>query len=104
VTSTSRLAQNLRYLRLEADLTQEQMAEITGMGLKFYQTLEAGRKPQIKVETVERLATPFGIEVWQILAPASILRQAKYKLPTSRIIARRGPRAKWANSETPPTA
>lgn len=89
------LAQNLRYLRLRADLTQEQMAEITGFEFKFYQKLEGGRKPQIKVETVERLARPFVLEAWQLLAPAAVLRRAKAKTPTPRMRSLRGPRAKW---------
>jgi transcriptional regulator with XRE-family HTH domain len=95
VATVLQLAQNLRYLRLRADLTQEQMADVVGFGLKFYQILEGGRKPQIKVETVERLARPFGLEVWQILAPISVLRRAKAKLPKSRTKSPRGPRAKW---------
>jgi transcriptional regulator with XRE-family HTH domain len=90
-----RLAQNLRHLRLCANLTQEQMAEVVGFEYKFYQKLEGGRKPQIKVETVERLARPFGLEVWQILGPATVLRGAKYRLPSPRSEAKRGPRAKW---------
>lgn len=95
MTPTSRLAQNLDYLRLEADLTQEQMAEIVGMGLKFYQTLERGRKPQIKLETVERLGRPFGLEVWEMLAPIAVLKRRRYRLPVSTTEAKRGPRARW---------
>lgn len=91
------LAENLRYLRLRADidLTQEQMAEAVGFEFKFYQKLENGKKPQIKLETVERLAAPFGLAVWQILAPASVLRRAKVRKPSIKLVAPRGPRAKW---------
>ena len=39
------------------------------MSYKFYQQIEAGRKKQIWLETVERLAAGFGLEAWQILAP-----------------------------------
>ena len=91
----SQLAQNLRYLRLRANLTQEQMADVAGFGLKFYQLLEGGRKPQIKLETVERLARPFGLSVWQILAPMAVLRRIKAKSPRPRTKSLRGPRAKW---------
>ncbi len=95
MTPTQRLAQNLRYLRLRADFTQEQMAEIAGFEFKFYQKLEGGRKPQIKVETVERLAKPFGLEAWQLLAPATTLKRVKVRFPKARITSQRGPRAKW---------
>jgi len=90
-----RLAENLRYLRLRADFTQEQMAEIAGFEFKFYQKLEGGKKPQIKVETVERLAKPFGLEAWQLLAPSTVLKRIKIRFPTPRTQSLRGPRAKW---------
>jgi transcriptional regulator with XRE-family HTH domain len=90
-----RLAQNLRYIRLLADFTQEQMAEIVGFEFKFYQKLEGGKKPQVKVETVERLGKPFGLEVWQLLAPPNLLKRVKIKFPAPRTHSSRGPRAKW---------
>ncbi len=95
MTPIQQLAQNLRTLRLSADLTQEQMAEIVGFEFKFYQKLEGGRKPQIKVETVERLGKPFGLEVWQLLAPAAAFKRAKARIPLPRTRSPRGPRAKW---------
>ena len=95
VIPIQQLAQNLRYLRLQADFTQEQMAEIVGFEFKFYQKLEGGRKPQIKVETVERLAKPFGLEAWQLLAPVVTLKRAKFRFPKARTPSQRGPRAKW---------
>lgn len=71
------------------------MAEVVGFEFKFYQKLECGRKPQIKIETVERLARPFGIEIWQLLAPATVLRRAKLRFPKTKAPSPRGPRAKW---------
>lgn len=97
------LAENLKYLRLRADidLTQEQVAEAAGFEFKFYQKLENGKKPQIKLETVERLAKPFGLQVWQLLAPASVLRRAKIRKPVTTSAAPRGPRAKWKGIPKP---
>ena len=71
------------------------MAEIVGFDFKFYQKLEGARKPQLKVETVERLGKPFGLEAWQMLAPAAALRRAKAKTPVPKTRSPRGPRAKW---------
>ncbi|MBI5692026.1 MAG: helix-turn-helix domain-containing protein [Verrucomicrobia bacterium] len=88
-----RLAISLRHLRLSAGLTQEQMAEVAGFEFKFYQKIENGRKPQVKLETVERLGRPFGLEVWQILAPIEALRRMKTKRPRPKSPAKRGPRA-----------
>lgn len=69
VTSLDALASRLRRLRQHHELTQEQFAETIGLSYKFYQQIEAGRKKQIWLETVERLAAGFGLEAWQLLAP-----------------------------------
>lgn len=69
VSSLDALASRLRRLRQRHELTQEAFAEAIGLSYKFYQQIEAGRKKQIWLETVERLAAGFGLEAWQILAP-----------------------------------
>jgi transcriptional regulator with XRE-family HTH domain len=69
VSALPALASRLRRLRQRHELTQEQFAEAIGLSYKFYQQIEAGRKKQIWLETVERLAAGFGLEAWQLLAP-----------------------------------
>lgn len=61
------LAERLRQLRLRHGLTQEQFAEAAGIGYKFYQQIESGRKKQLWLETLDRLAAGFGLEAWQLL-------------------------------------
>ena len=95
IRDSFRLAQNLRYLRFRTDFTQEQMSKTVGFAFKFYRKLEGGNKAQVKVETVERLGKPFGVEVWQLLAPLAVLKRAKMKFPSPRTQSQRGPRAKW---------
>jgi transcriptional regulator with XRE-family HTH domain len=63
------LSKRLRQLRRRHGLTQEQFAEIAGISYKFFQQIESGRKKQIWLDTVERLASGFGLEAWQLLAP-----------------------------------
>ncbi|MEY4488663.1 MAG: Helix-turn-helix domain [Verrucomicrobiota bacterium] len=63
------LASRMRELRLRHDLTQEEAADLVGVSMRFYQTLESGRKKQVWLETVDRLAEPFGLEAWQLLGP-----------------------------------
>jgi transcriptional regulator with XRE-family HTH domain len=63
------ISARLRELRLRHGLTQEEAAEVCELGHKFYQRVEAGNKKQIWLETVERLAAAFGLEVWELLAP-----------------------------------
>ena len=63
------ISSRLKELRLRHGLTQEETAEICGLGHKFYQRIESGKKKQIWLETVERLAATFGLEVWELLGP-----------------------------------
>jgi transcriptional regulator with XRE-family HTH domain len=63
------LAQRLRWLRQCLGLTQEEFAEHAGLSYKFYQQIESGRKKQVWLETLERIAIGFGLESWQLLAP-----------------------------------
>jgi transcriptional regulator with XRE-family HTH domain len=70
VTLLRHVSVRLRLLRQRHGVTQEEFAELAGVSYKFYQQIEAGRKKQIWLETVERLAAGFGLEAWQLLAPA----------------------------------
>ncbi len=63
------IALRLRELRARHGLTQEEAAQLIGMDMKFYQLLESGRKKQVWLETVERLASPYGLEAWQLIGP-----------------------------------
>jgi transcriptional regulator with XRE-family HTH domain len=64
-----RLIVRLRRLREAHGLTQEAFSEVSGISYKYYQQVEAGRKPELRLSTLERLAKPYGIEVYQLLAP-----------------------------------
>jgi transcriptional regulator with XRE-family HTH domain len=72
-----RLLVRLRKLREVHGLTQEAFAEMSGITYKYYQQIEAGRKPELRLSTLERLAKAYGIEVYQLLAP----EPPKTKLP-----------------------
>jgi transcriptional regulator with XRE-family HTH domain len=64
-----RLLVRLRQLRKIHGLTQEAFAEISGISYKYYQHVEAGRKSELRLSTIERIARAYGIEVYQLLAP-----------------------------------
>jgi transcriptional regulator with XRE-family HTH domain len=66
---SSLLASRLRELRLRHNLTQHEFAEMAGVGFKYYQQIESGRKKQFYVDTVQRLAMPYGMDAWQLLGP-----------------------------------
>jgi transcriptional regulator with XRE-family HTH domain len=50
-------------------LTQEAFAESASISYKYYQAVEAGRKPDLRLSTLERLAKAHGLEVWELLSP-----------------------------------
>lgn len=61
------LLKRLRELRLRRGLTQEAFAEQAGFSYKYYQAVEAGRKRDLRLSTLERLAEAHGMELWQLL-------------------------------------
>lgn len=75
------LGERLRELRKRHHLTQEEFAELAGLNYKFYQQVEAGRKKQLWLETVERLAAGFGLEAWQLISP-TLPSASKVTLPS----------------------
>lgn len=71
------LLQRLRELRARHGLTQKSFAERAGMSYKHYQAIEAGRKPDLRLSTLERLAAAFNIELWELLRPSASKRSRK---------------------------
>lgn len=76
------LIRRLRLLREKHGLTQEQFAERTGISYKYYQAVEAGRKAELRLSTLERLANAYSIEVWELLGP---------DLPATKVSSRSAP-------------
>jgi len=67
--TVEQLLNRLRELRLGKGLTQEEFAERSGISYKYYQAVEAGRKRDLRLSTLVRLAAAHGLEPWQLLAP-----------------------------------
>ena len=63
------LLERLRLLREKCGLTQEAFAERAGLQYKHYQAVEAGRKPDLRISTLEKLAKALGLEPWELLYP-----------------------------------
>ena len=77
------LLKRLRELRRRHGLSQEAFAERAGMSYKYYQAVEAGRKRNLRLSTLEKLATAYGLEVWQLLSP-SVPKKTKFATKRSR--------------------
>jgi transcriptional regulator with XRE-family HTH domain len=69
--TVKRLLMRLKQLRARHELTQEQFSELSGISYKYYQAIEAGRKLDLRLSTLERLAAAYGVEVYALLAPST---------------------------------
>jgi transcriptional regulator with XRE-family HTH domain len=69
MNSVERVAIRTRELRLKHGLTQQELAEVADFSEKFLQQIEAQRKKEIWLSTVERLAAAFSLELYEFLAP-----------------------------------
>lgn len=61
------LGRQVRTLRLQQDMTQEQLAESAGLSAPYISHIECGRK-KASLEVLERLAEALGITVAVLLA------------------------------------
>jgi transcriptional regulator with XRE-family HTH domain len=88
IPSSSRfLTKRLKDLRLRAGLTQAEFAEVAGFTLKVYQHIEAGRRSNLQLKTLDRIAWAYGLPLHSLFAP----RLPDIKLagkPTPRIYRR----------------
>jgi len=62
-----RLLARVKALRGTLGLSQEAFAERAGLKYKHYQAIEAGRKIDIRVSTLEKLAKACGLEPTELL-------------------------------------
>ena len=61
----------IRELRICHQLTQTECADLAGMGRRSYRRLEEGQTRRIKLSTVERVASVFGLKMWELLKAAA---------------------------------
>ena len=78
-----RLLARLKQLRQQLGLTQEEFSDRFDLSYKYYQAVEAGRKRDLRLSTLERLAQIHGLEVWQLLLPVAD-KPAKKALPSGK--------------------
>lgn len=57
----------IKELRIGLQLTQEEFAKKAGLKYKHYQSIEAGRKIDIRYSTLESIAGACGLEMWELL-------------------------------------
>ena len=98
--TATRLLARVKELREARGLSQEAFAEKAGLGYKYYQHVESGRRRDIRLSTIEKLAKACGLELWELLnldaAPAALTKDpAKTESRiTPRRAARQSPKSK----------
>jgi transcriptional regulator with XRE-family HTH domain len=63
----NKFAKRLRELREKEGLTQEKLAELSGIDYKHIQLLESSTPPAAKLDTIEKLAKAFKINLSKLL-------------------------------------
>lgn len=62
-----RFGQNLKKYRLKKKLTQQQLADLTGIEYKYIQRLESKAPPAVRIDTIQRLSKSLDIEANKLL-------------------------------------
>jgi DNA-binding XRE family transcriptional regulator len=57
------LRKRLRKLRAKHSLTQEDVAKIAGINYKYYQSVEAGRRNEVRLSTLEKFANAYNLRI-----------------------------------------
>ncbi len=57
----------MKEFREAHGLSQEAFAEKAGLGYKYYQHVESGRRRDIRLSTIEKLAKACGVDLWELL-------------------------------------
>lgn len=68
-SSASLLLKNIKLLRERHGLTQERVAELSGIDYKFYQSIETGRRPNVTLSTLDQIAKVYGIASHKLISP-----------------------------------
>lgn len=92
----------VKQIRLAQGLTQEKFAEHAGLDYKYYQHVEAGRRPNLGLETLLKLAKGCGLELRQLFdfdGPPMIVAEPKGNdfSATARRAARKSNKSKPAS-------
>ena len=89
IPSSSRfLTKRLKELRMRTGLTQAEFAEVAGFTLKVYQHIESGRRSNLQLKTLDRIAWAYGISL-HLLFAAEVPPVKLARKPTPRMSRRR---------------
>lgn len=78
------LIARLRELRKQHLLSQEQCSELAGVSYKYYQLIECGRRIDLRLSTLQKLANAYGVQVHELLSPEMPETHISRKIPSKR--------------------
>ena len=70
------LSEHLKQLRERHNLTQESLAQMSGVAYKYYQEIEGCRRANLEILTLEKIAGVFGLEAFHLFSS---------KLPSTKV-------------------
>ncbi len=65
-TTIHQFGQQVRTLRAQHKLTQEELAQLSHISLKYIQRIEGKNPPNVGLDTSEKLANGFKIPLWEL--------------------------------------
>jgi transcriptional regulator with XRE-family HTH domain len=83
-TTGKHLVARLRELRKRHSLSQEQCSELAGISYKYYQLIEIGKRIDMRLSTLQKLAGAYRIQVHELLAPELPRTQISKRIPSKR--------------------
>jgi transcriptional regulator with XRE-family HTH domain len=83
-TTGKSLIARLRELRKRHSISQEQCSELTGISYKYYQMVEAGRRIDLRLSTLQKLAGGYGIQAHELIAPEMPNTRVPKNIPAKR--------------------
>ena len=63
------LRERLRLLRRNMELTQEAVAELAGISSIYYQSIEAGRRPNVSLKIIHKISQVYGLAIHELFSP-----------------------------------
>ena len=62
-----KLGQKIRRLRIERKLTQDRLAELTGIDYKYVQKIEGKTPPAIRIDTIQKIAKALKVKLVDLM-------------------------------------